>query len=145
MARKYLPLDAEANIQVSLFPGRLYATDLNTELSIDTRNIKNEILQQPSRYAIWSTMADLAKQGVEKSTEDFFNLKPEDKRLPSMEQKLTKARSQYDFLFQTSQAFMHRKVALLRLWQGTDQTDEVLQDYYNNLSNLRALLGQCTV
>ncbi len=116
------------SIQVAL-PGRVLEFNVGDELIIDTGNILGEISNQPAKYALAATLADLASRKLEKL---------DDARIDSRDV-YGAALKQYTFLSRVKDAFIHRKSVLLSLL-GNPGNREVLRDYQRDISNLRALM-----
>lgn len=136
----YFPLERPINIKVKLPNGGIVSVDLNEELAIYPNNLRDELVTQPSRYAIWSTATEIALRRVKKSEDDFFKLNNREEHHIQVD-RCSKVYEEYNLLSQTKKAFSHKKDALLQLLGGED-SHKVIQEYYKNLSNLRALLGQ---
>lgn len=136
----YFPLEKSVVVDVKLPNGALISVDLNEELAIYPSRMRDEIVNQPSRYATWSTATEIARRRVEKSEADFFKMNDRGEHHITVD-RYKEMYEEYNFLYQTKKAFSYKKDALLQLLGGSD-SHRVIQEYCKNLSNLRALLGQ---
>lgn len=140
MKTVYFPLDTSVDIEVKLPNGGVVSVDLNEELAIHPSKLREELITQPSRYATWATVAEIARRRVEKSQINFFKVNDPQEEISTscMETSLVQ---QYQLLEQTKQAFSYRKDALLQLLEGNN-SDMVFKEYHKKLTGLRTLLGQ---
>lgn len=132
-------LEKPMNIKVRVSGGRVVEADLYQELSIDINNIRQELIHQPAKYATWAVLSDLAEQRLAKIERELDGLNVGDERYLELLEKYFTAKKQYEFLYQTKEAFYHRMSALLKLWSNPTRK-EVLDDFQNTISNIRALL-----
>ena len=117
-----LALEKPMGVRINL-EGRVIELNLQEELTIDTTNILNEILEQPSKYALWATLFDLA-------CAKMISMDIGDKRW-------SHTCDQFKMIGHMVRAFNHRKTALLKLWENP-ANKVVLEEYRNNLSRLSA-------
>lgn len=134
----YFPLDKPTEVEVKLPNGGLVKVDLNEELAIRYDSLRDELVAQPSRYATWSTVAEIAHRRVKNSKDDFFKLNDREEGDTTVA-RYEELYREYDLLNQTKKAFSYKKDALIKLLSGGDSR-KVIQEYHKNLSNLRALL-----
>lgn len=136
----YFPLDEPMLVEVSLPNGMKVSKDLNVELSIQPRKLKYELINQPSKYATWATVAELARRRVKNHQAEFFKLSGNEGDTSTVSHQRA-LYNQYKLLDLTKRAFSYRKDALLGLLSGND-SQKVIEEYHNNLSSLRALIGR---
>lgn len=138
MRLTYFPLDKPTEVQVKLPNGGLVKVDLNKELAIHHNKLRDELVAQPSRYATWSTVTEIAHRRVKNSKVAFFKLNDREEDHTTVD-RYKELYEEYTLLSHTKEAFSHKKDALIKLLNGGD-THKVIQEYHKNLSNLRALL-----
>jgi hypothetical protein len=134
------PLGKSVNISVSLFQGRVFEADLDRELSINTHNIREELLNQPAKYAWWSTLLDLAEIKVKKISTKLSQISRDDKCFDEYLEQYVQVCKQYELLYFTQKALNHKKDTLLKLWDNPTETG-ILSQYYQHLSSLRAIVA----
>ena len=132
-------LEKPMNIKVRVSGDRVVEADLYQELSIDVGNIRQELVSQPAKYATWAVLSDLAEHRLSRIEKELDELDVGDERYLELIEKYSIAKKQYEFLYQTREAFYHRKSALLELWSNPTRK-EVLDDFEKTISNIRALL-----
>jgi chromosome segregation ATPase len=132
-------LEEPMHIKVRVSGGRVVEADLYQELSIDIGNIRQELINQPAKYATWAVLSDLAEQRLVRIEKELDGLGIGDERYLELLEKYSITKKQYEFLYQTREAFYHRKSALLELWSNPTRK-EVLDDFEKTISNIRALL-----
>jgi hypothetical protein len=131
-------LDKPIHVSVRVSRNRVIEADLNKELSIDTSNIKKEVIAQPSRYAKWATLTDIAQRGLEMAKEELATTSHGDERYMDAVNRYMTAEKQYEFFYIVQQAFYHRMSTLLDLW--ANPKNKVSDEYHSSVSHLRAIL-----
>lgn len=123
-------------IRVSLTPNKVFEAHIGDELSIDANNLRVELVTQPAKYAMWSTLAELAdrKAGKVKSELDRCT---SSKEYWDLMKKYECAKQEHELFSEVVKAFMLRRDTLLELW-GNPKSG-ALQKYYRSISHLRAL------
>jgi hypothetical protein len=132
-------LEKPMHIKVRVSGGRVVEADLYQELMIDVSNLRQEIVNQPAKYATWAVLSDLAEQRLANVEKELSQLSVGDERYMEVLEKYFTAEKQYEFLHQTKRAFYHRMSTLLQLWSNPAKT-EVLDSFQETISYIRALL-----
>jgi hypothetical protein len=132
-------LEKPMHIKVRVSGGRVVEADLYQELMIDVSNLRQEIVNQPAKYATWAVLSDLAEQRLANVEKELSQLSVDDERYMEVLEKYFTAEKQYEFLHQTKRAFYHRMSTLLQLWSNPAKT-EVLDSFQETISYIRALL-----
>lgn len=124
----------QLNIKVNLGSNREVEVDVLKQLSIDTSNLHEELMEQPSRYALWATIHDLNTLKLEKLSNELLSSQGSSRYHDVLEQYLAVQQQQH-LLTTIRNAFNHRKSTLLLLL-NTPKNKEVLALYE---SHIRAL------
>lgn len=115
-------------IRIALPKGKMYQADLQKELSIDSSNLLQEVLNHSSKYAWWKTLYDVAENHVQ-YLEDL-NIGGE---------RYENAVKHRDTLQSTLEAFNHRE-STLKLLLRSDNKRKVLKSYKQNISHLMGVI-----
>lgn len=121
-----------SSIRVVLPGKKVIEVNLSRELAIDTNDLRTELNKQPAKYAMIATLTDLAFRKLDGASKALHTNRD---GCSLMKDHYDKALAEYLVLAGAKEAFIHRKTALLGLWD--DPSDPgVLREYQRNLSNL---------
>lgn len=132
-------IEEPLNIKVRISDTRMVEVDLFSELNIDLTSVTQEVLAQPSKYATWAVLSDLAEQSVSSLYKELAETSMRDINLDSIMSRISVAEKKHEFFSSVRNVFSHRKSVLLKLW-GNPEQPLVLKAYEQDISHLRALI-----
>jgi len=132
-------LDQPLNIKVKISKSRVVEADLYKELSIDVSSIKQEILNQPAKFATWATLSDLAEQRRDKLKYLLSEGSVNESHYSQLVEKLSLAEKHYEFFSSIKDMFSYRMTILVFL-MGNNYHTRVPDEYENAVYHLRVLM-----
>lgn len=107
----------EFNVRVKLDTNRMVELDVLKELRIDPTNIREELTLQPAKYALWATIHDVHEIKLEQVKKEVLDSLGSTRYRDVLKQ-YDAVQQQQHLLTTIKNAFNHRKLALLSLWDN---------------------------
>lgn len=132
------PIKTKIPVKISLSKSRIIETDISNELAIDTSNLREEVLEQPAKFALWSVLSEFAETNVKMATEKLVQSSQDNSLHKQALDNYIAACKHYDLIASTKTALSHRSNTLLQLCNNPTSKHKILVDYKNKLSSIGA-------
>ncbi|AYP68637.1 hypothetical protein EalM132_00125 [Exiguobacterium phage vB_EalM-132] len=124
----------EFNVKVNLGSGRVIDVDVFEQLHIDTSDILEELLNQPSKYALWATVHEVNAIKLENVRKELTNVGSS--RYHEVFKQFTNVQVQQHLLTTIKKAFQYRTQVLLVLLNNPEDKN-VLALYKKHIRALK--------
>lgn len=130
----------EFHVRVNLGTGKEIEVDVLEELKINLNDLKSELVEQPSKYALWATVHDVSEAKLEKAKKELSQHYGST-RYHDMLTQLNTVQQQHAVLRAIKNAFNHRMLILLQIL-NTKSKREVSVLYKNYLRALQDIVPE---